>query len=481
MNATQGIETTSDEDVIPVAPRRMRIDPSHNAEIATADYVPDQHLEPLDEAGVPSAIESEWAGPAMLEVEEPTAEMVAAVAGENLEIRHEQLQLEAAQLAEHLRERLAEVDRREGRLNAREAQLESDLRTSRMWLSERQAEFQDREAELLQRIEEHQERAELRGQEVETGVLAAEALQTEFSQREEQLRLLEDELRQRRMEIDRQAAALAQEQYAWQQELHKAQRRLADEFQRQADQLAAEREQMAADLERTFGEREEQVSSAEFLLNEQAEQLDRERTALLADRQAWEEQKARQRQAVDELRSATEAELADRRLRQEARQEWIERQKAGLEQVRDEALALHRQSLEMRLVAEQLWSQINGTMAAAEATRAMAQLRLKLAEQYRVEEEQLAARRSELLRLGEQIAEQHRELSQLKSGVREWAAARQAEIEQQAAALVERELTLDAQQQGFLKARHQWDCERRSYQQQIRELTSQLRAEPAAA
>ena len=42
-------------------------------------------------------------------------------------------------------------------------------------------------------------------------------------------------------------------------------------------------------------------------------------------------------------------------------------------------------------------------------------------------------------------------------------------------------LTLDAQQQDFLQARRQWDGERRCYEQQIRDLTSQLRAEPLAA
>ena len=50
--------------------------------------------------------------------------MVAAVMGENLEIRREQLQLQVAQLATHLRQRLREVDRREAALNARLAQLE---------------------------------------------------------------------------------------------------------------------------------------------------------------------------------------------------------------------------------------------------------------------------------------------------------------------------------------------------------------------
>ena len=186
-----------------------------------------------------------------------------------------------------------------------------------------------------------------------------------------------------------------------------------------------------------------------MLIAEQAKELDRNRTALADERRTWHEQRTRQREAIDELRTAAEAEAADRRARLQARQEWIERQKTGLEQVRDEALRLHRQSLEMRLLAEQLWSQITGALTPTEVTQAIAQLRLKLAEQYRIEEEQLTVRRDELIELSEKIAGQHRELAQLRDGVRQWATARQAEVERQAAALVERELTLDAQQDEF--------------------------------
>jgi hypothetical protein len=202
---------------------------------------------------------------------------------------------------------------------------------------------------------------------------------------------------------------------------------------------------------------------------------------MLADRRAWDEQQARQRQALEERQQAADAELAGRRLQLDARQEWIERQRTGLEQVRGESLALHRQSLEMRLLAEQLWSQISGRLTPAEVTQSIAQLRLKLAEQYKLEEQGIASRRQELVDLSERIAQKHRELVQLRSGLREWAAARAAEIEQQAAALVEREQALDQQQEESRRAAAEWSSARRRYEQQIRELSSQLRALPAAA
>src|SRR5687768_5072448 len=54
----------------------------------------------------------------------------------------EQMQVQAVQLARHLQERRREVDHREAHLNARIAQLENELRASRLWLRERSEEFE---------------------------------------------------------------------------------------------------------------------------------------------------------------------------------------------------------------------------------------------------------------------------------------------------------------------------------------------------
>jgi hypothetical protein len=379
-------------------------------------------------------------GESLLEVEEPSPEMLAAVAGQSLASRREQLELQTAQLAAHLRERLRDVDRREAALHASVAQLECDLRASRLWLREREMEFQSRENELLRQIEELREQAQSPPpQEAQDGGRNLDAARAELDEREQQLRLREDELRERRFELDRQAAALSHAQQLWHQQREREERQLVEERQ-QYEQAAALRQD---ELRREFAEqvrrREEELRAAEELVRQQAQALDRDRELFGTQRQAWAEQHARQRQALDERRAAMEAELGDRRTRLDARQEWIERQKAGLDQVRDEALALHRQSLEMRLIAEQLWAQISGRLPPAEVTQAIAQMRLKLAEQYRIEEDQLAARRNELIELSQRIAAQHHELTTLRSGLRDWAAARQAEIEQQAATLVARQ------------------------------------------
>jgi hypothetical protein len=466
------------------AARITRLDPAHapTGEMGTAiaEEVP---LAPADEP--------------LLEVEEPTPEMLAIVAGETLAAQREQLQLQVSQLAGHLRERLLEVDRREATVNARASELENDLRKTRLWLAEREAAFVERESELRARIEQLEEQVAARADEHTAAGFELEAREALLGEREKtvenreatlrqrelaledqhhQLAGRESELRERRFEIDREAVALRHAQQLWQQQRDHEQRAI----DRARAELAQERARVLADDQRAAAEFEEQRRAAERLLNDHGRQLDEERSAFVADRKEWEIQRERQRKAIDELRAAAEAEVADCRTRLNARQEWIERQKAGLDQVRDEALRLHRQSLEMRLISEQLWNQIGGQTSSAEVTRQVAELRRKLSEQYRLEEQQLEFRRDDLLKLSERITVEHAELSQLRSGLREWVSARQAEIEQQAAALVQRELTLDEQQQTSQRSQHEWAAQRRGYEQQIRELTARLNSPVAA-
>jgi hypothetical protein len=469
MSITSVPTVDCDDSAELITPRRTRLDPPHLPDTQPAAAVPTDDA-PLDDGVTLLVARAPLTEEPLLEVEEPTETMLAVVVGENPEIRREQLQLQVAQLAEHLRERLREVDRREAALHARTSELEADVRASRMWLNEREMEFQERENELRRQIEELQERAERRPFEPQISVFDPDARQAELDEREQLLRLQEDAFRERRFEMDRQAAALTHAQQLCQQQR-----------ERDGRDLAMQRSQLTEEFHQLVAQREEQIQAAEALLNEHAAQLDRDQTALAADRHAWDQQKRRQREAIDELRTTAEAELADERARLAARQEWIERQRAGLDQVRDEALRLHRQALETRLLAEQLWAQITGALTPAEATQAIAHLRVKLAEQYRVEEQQLVARQNELVQLGERIAEQHRELEQLKTGIREWAATRQAEIERQAQSLVERELALDAQQDESRRSQQQWHAQRRQYEHQIRELKTQVRLQPAAA
>lgn len=501
--------------------QRIRVDAAHamaggSPEIGSTDSEPSQ-------ATAPSPVDPIAAGLAMLEVvEEPSVEMLAVVAGQTLASQREQLQLQVAQLAGHLRERLKEVDRRESQLNACVAQLEGDLRASRMWFQERELDFQDRELELKNKIAELEAQAASQSRATQQAAQALEEQRREFAAREasfaDREQMLRDQIEQQELQAASQQAssqsadqhaeylqeqqrqfAIREQALATQIEALEAQlaeqNRLAeiaawngDSRERQLDEREAElasREQSLAESrqqqERQQLDRESQLQAGEILLVEHAQELDGQRATLAAERQAWQERLAAERQALVTDQEAAASAETQRTERAAARQTYIERQRASLEQVRLDIVTLHKQSLEMRLIAEQVWSQISGRLTPAEATHAIAKLRLELVDRYRCEEDQLQTAKDELIKLSSRVTEQHRELTQLRSGLRDWTSARQAEIETQAAALVERELVLDQQQETMLHSERQWQSARRRYEQQIRELTCQLHSLPAAA
>ena len=305
--------------------------------------------------------------------------MLAAVAGENLEVRREQLQLQVAQLAGHLRERLRRSIAAKLRLMptwpnlSRTCAVHDSGSKSESWPFSAPAKTSSNGKSRSCKSGPCLSRSR-RKRTSWTSRLA----QPNWLSADQQIQLREDDLRERRFEFDRQSVALRHAQQLWQQQRERQEQQLNAERTRLEQETADQRQQMSADFEQLVTQREEQLHSAELLIAEHARQLETDRAALGSDCHAWLEQQTRQRQAIDELRSSAEAELTDRRARLAARQEWIERQKSGLEQVRDEALRLHRQMLEMRLLSEQLWSQITGAITPAEVTQAIAQLRLKL-------------------------------------------------------------------------------------------------------
>lgn len=518
---------TSDETA---AGQWQRIDEAHGGPNGTVGQgeagLTDEGSAPLD----PIA-----AGMAMLEVvNEPTPEMLDAVSGQSPDSEREQLQIQVAQLAGHLRERLKDLDRREAQHNACVAQLEKDVRASRLWLQERELGFQEREAALQRRVEELEEVVAAKTQAAQIATAELEDQQRRMrdlvvaaTEREEALRVQieslerdadgdlanyrefgsseveefarasegldeaaglgvrEQELLARLDEVQLQAAAREQQLLSRVDELE---RQLTDTHRAlqaatwDADarrQELIEREERIRSLEQAktaeerelleqLEQRQNQVSLGEEMLVKHAQELDAERAELLAEREAWSERVARERQEFADERQAAKAAEEQRHERAAQRQAYLERQRASLEQVRTEILALHKESLEMRLLAEQVWSQVTGRLTPAEVTHAIAQLKLQLAEQYRCEEDQLQAARDELTQLSERVAEQHRELTQLRSGLREWAAARQADLEAQAAALVKREQALEQEEQELLARQRQWRAERAEMQERTR-------------
>ncbi|QDU25938.1 hypothetical protein ETAA8_10100 [Anatilimnocola aggregata] len=468
--ATTASETLSSRDQS-VSPHR--IDAAHEGTGSAATTTPEM-MAALADSALTAAAENDEIFHATAVPRDPL---------QDLALREEQLQLQAAQLAGHLKARLTEVDRRESQLNARIAQLEADLRSARLWQREREYEFQQREGELCRQVEDLQQRSSevaIGEQQVQTLDERAEQIIT----REQELKALDLQLRQRRQELDRQAAAFSHAQSLWQlQQKHeeaaaRQQRERAEEVWTRA--VAEERQELDFEI----AGRRRKLETGEQVLREQQQRLDQERVDFERMRVQGTNQLQRERAAWDERLQAIDLEFVSRKRELESREAIVERQRVAMEQMRTEIGLVHRQSLEMRLIAEQLWAQITGRLSSAEITRSIASLRLQLSQQYEQEQKALTKQKDELVQLAERLQGQHQLLTAERQEVRNWGSARQAGIEQQARQLVEREQQLESEQQELRASRQNLHDERRRYEQEIRDLATQLReatTSPAAA
>jgi predicted protein tyrosine phosphatase len=323
----------------------------------------------------------------------------------------EQLRIQASQLAGHLRERQKELDHREAELNARSAELESDLRSARLWLSERIAELQERAAEP-----------------------AAEktAEQTaEQAAREESLRK-------------------AAEQAAREESLRKA-----------AEQLAAKQEQLE-EAEAGLKQQRAELQGLHEQLSARLSEIDVQERA---HRERLEAEHRRAMAAVEEQRRVIGR-----------RAEHVDRSRAAMDELHGQLQRLHRETLEIRLATEELWTQLSGAAPPAALVQSLGRIRGKLAEHHRLAAVELHAQQEELEKLRLQLAAQHEALAQEKRRFEESLAAQQKEAQQQASRLIARERQLDRRDAELSAQSQQWQVERFELQQELRTLRAELAA-----
>jgi hypothetical protein len=193
--------------------------------------------------------------------EEPMIEQLPA------DLSAEQLQHHAEQLADYLRTRQRELDHRESQLNAQTAQLESDVRTARIWLGEREADLEDRlQRQVALENEWHERLDRLAAADAALRKKAAAPLDyyaiPEFTQK---LRALD--------EAENQAAAA-------QAEVRRLREQLIAERNEFREEVRAERQRMAEDERRAIAD----VQKRRELLEERAEQVEQCRAALAQHR-----------------------------------------------------------------------------------------------------------------------------------------------------------------------------------------------------
>ncbi len=359
----------------------------------------------------------------------------------------DELSLETQQLADALAAQLRELDERQGAIVAREAELENEWRACRAWHQQQLAELTDREETLSRRTVEmdvftrREEELAQRVRDCEAQELALDQREGKLNEREASLVAREHELRDRRQQVEREAAALTRAQQLWEQT-------------KKHDEQTLDRHgrELEAQIDEQLAERMEEVEAAKAHLAEQARGIEQERASLCRERNQWEQEREQaDRQRSHELQQR-EGEAERRLSAVNARESALDTQQAALEQLRGEMTSAYRQALEMRLIAEQLWSQIKGLMTPAEITQSLAQLRLKMAEQYELEEKALAEKKEELLALADKLAQQHAALKAQRMEFIAWRKKQQEEIALQAEHLCRRVQELSEERKQLRRA-----------------------------
>ena len=370
-----------------------------------------------------------------------TSESPSVATPLDVELDAEQIRRQADQLAAHLRTRQKELDARESELNSRIAKWESDARTSRLLLAERESDWAACGEQLARQQQE----------------LAAQC--EAIANRQQEVAAREQAVSKQEQEVERRLARLAAAEAARQKQAAATIMRQDPEQLRMAESLAA---------------RERQLNESEARLVEAQAETKKLRKQLLSHQRALDEEAAatRQRMAL-EHRQAT-ADLQQQRQAVQRRADHVDHSRAALRQLRGELECMHRETLEIRLATEELWAQISGAAPSAAITQSLGRIRAKLAEQHQQANAEIADRKKELEAIRGQLARQHTTLVEQKRRFDLWADGCREECQQQASRLVARQQQLHHDERRFEEQSHRWQAERMEYQQEIRRLRAKL-------
>jgi chromosome segregation ATPase len=389
----------------------------------------------------------------------------------------DQLQTQIGQLASRLRERQGELDHRESHLNARVAEVDQDLRTTRLWIEEQEALWAKRQEELTakeQAIEERLERlaaadaavlskhqvlaeAEENLAQREAAIeLRAQLIADQMTQHEKNLKEFENERKQVEESIAQQQAELEK---SWQVRQHTGEEGVIEELQHAEDAIQ---------------KRWQEIELAEARLAAGEEEIKSLRDAMTKQQQEQEEAVRADRLQLALERRRLMAEIEQKREAIERRSEHVDQCQISLTKTRAEVAQIHQETLEARLATEELWAQMAGDAPSAALVERLARLREKLADHYRATQEEIDQKKKELMEIRTELSQEHRRLVKRKHHVDQWADRRQKENHEMAKRLMAREKELNRCEARMADEIHGWEIERIEYQQAIRRLTARV-------
>ncbi len=313
----------------------------------------------------------------------------------------EQLEIHAAQLADQLRRHQEALDQRAEQLQLQEDALGEQLQSARAWLAQRDRQLDERETSLdirARSIAAREKESSHRpaGRSGAAGGLIAPSRKSagspvhehrqeesgspaiELEQLRQSLRRREVQMEQRLAGVRGQEAELARrsEQIERRQaEVVAAEQRIAE---RQHEiQLAIKRfERMGAAHERLerIDEEEAQHAARSRYLDQAEALLEQDQRELAEAQSRLEEERSQLRRELHDQRETMAAELAEakadlgrQRARHSQRAAELDRREAAVTKLRDQLASIQRDTLEMRLTVEELWSKVSGATTPSSA------------------------------------------------------------------------------------------------------------------
>ena len=226
----------------------------------------------------------------------------------------------------------------------------------------------------------------------------------------------------------------------------------------------------AAKLERSLRELKVDTKNRNYKPDTKRPELDSDDRSAESQQEATTENPLR---TNPQITSATGIEQKKAQLQERA--VHLEKRSATLKQLQEDITRLNRETLEMRLVTEELWGKLSQQMTPAALTQSVSELRKKLADHYQMADAKVARQREELEKLRTELSARFQQLNQRRYALQNWLESRHEEIEQQATRLVGREQELNAQKTEFQLQQQKWDQQRQSLQDEIQCLKDQLR------
>jgi hypothetical protein len=406
----------------------------------------------------------------------------------------QQLEHHAEQLAEFLRLKQRDLDRREAQLNAQFGTWEQAERAGRFQLDERRQTLDEREFHVVRREAELARRtAALAAAEVASEQAAASAKQlddrraAELDVREQRLVEREQQIKAQQEKIKDAEQRLKTSQQKWQQqitcehqqlmvrraELQQQQRLLLQNVEHQREalqqremQLVGATQPAAAELEsppepKTKEEKPAQtdhqddhrpapsVNELQRSLAEPMTEDSEPMRSLEQERELWIAQKTLKERELDERATAQRLRLEEREQRLRQQRQSLERLRRTLAVERHEALKIHGETLELRLTIEHLWSQLSALADPAVISSTLERLRSELQKHYALQRQEIQQLLAKSHVAAEQLDGQQRRLDAGRKKWHSWLTAQRKNLETRAAQLDSRQRQIDAQQARF--------------------------------